>query len=254
MPNKYTNSTINDNANLIVPAVRFLYVYMLLTAANWEVSRSMPGNWFERLFLHRGMLWLLFAVNFLGTIYGYIWYGNQLVYTAEHYPAWLLPFVPDSPTASLFFTAALLLLLYPPKGLKGTLIRELIEALAVVTSVKYGIWAVAMIFAGGFQGDVIGWKDWMLVASHLGMAIEALIYARFFTLRRMLPVALLWTLANDMVDYSQGVFPWLPNELDDDLNEVQYFTIGLTLVSTAAAWLVTGKQRKHAYPARLRRR
>ncbi|WP_151734493.1 DUF1405 domain-containing protein ['Paenibacillus yunnanensis' Narsing Rao et al. 2020] len=209
----------------------------------------MPANGFERLFLHRGMIWLLFAVNFLGTIYGYIWYGNQLAYTAEHYPAWLLPFVPDSPTASLFFTVALLLLLYPPKGLKGTLVRELIEALAVLTSVKYGIWAVAMIFAGGYQGDVISWKDWMLVGSHLGMAVEALIYARFFTLRRMLPVALLWTLANDMLDYSQGIFPWLPSVLDDDLNEVQYFTIGLTLASTAAAWLFSGKLRRVPWSA-----
>ncbi|WP_042204277.1 DUF1405 domain-containing protein [Paenibacillus camerounensis] len=204
----------------------------------------MPVNFVDKLFKHRGVIWLLFIVNFLGTIYGYIWYGNQLAYTAENYPAWLLPFVPDSPTASLFFTIALLLLLYPPKGLKGTLVRELIEALAVVTSVKYGIWAVGVIFAGGAQGDVITWKDWMLVVSHTGMAVEALIYARFFSFRRMLPVALLWTLANDMVDYSAGVYPWLPSVLDDDLTEVQNLTILLTLLSAAAAWAASPRIRR----------
>ncbi|WNS44518.1 DUF1405 domain-containing protein [Paenibacillus sp. MMS20-IR301] len=212
----------------------------------------MPGNWFERLFRQRGIIWLLFIVNLLGTVYGYIWYGNQLVFTAENYPFWLLVFVPDSPTASLFFTAALLLLLYPPKGLKGTMLRQLIEALAVVTSVKYGIWAVSMIAAGGYQGDHVNWKDWMLIISHTGMAVEALIYARFFSFRRMLPLALFWTFANDMVDYSQGVYPWLPSVLDDDVIAVQYFTIGLTLFSTLAAWWFggrTGSGGLHAKPA-----
>lgn len=201
----------------------------------------MPFQWFDKLFKHRGVMWLLFIVNFLGTIYGYIWYANQLEFTAKNYPAWLLPFVPDSPTASLFFTLALLLLLYPPKGLKGTLIRELIEALAVVTSVKYGIWAVGIIFAGGYQGNSLDWKDWMLVVSHTGMAVEALIYARYFSLRRMLPLALLWTFANDMVDYSEGVYPWLPSVLEDDVTSVQYATIGLTFFSAAAAWLFGGR-------------
>ncbi|MBY0010183.1 DUF1405 domain-containing protein [Paenibacillus typhae] len=205
----------------------------------------MPVNMLDKLFKHRGIIWLLFIVNVLGTIYGYIWYGNQLEYTAQNYPAWLLPFVPDSPTASLFFTIALFLLLYPPKGLKGTLVRELIEALAVVTSVKYGIWAVGVIFAGGYQGDTISWKDWMLVVSHTGMAVEALIYARFFSFRRMLPVALLWTLANDMVDYSAGVYPWLPSVLDDDVTQVQYLTILLTLLSAAAAWIAGPKTRRY---------
>lgn len=210
----------------------------------------MPVHWFDRLFRDRRIIWLLFIVNLLGTVYGYMWYGNQLAFTAENYPVWLLPFVPDSPTASLFFTIALLLLLYPPKGLTGTLVRQLIEALAVVTSVKYGIWAVSMIVAGGYQGDTVNWKDWMLMISHTGMAVEALIYARYFSFRRMLPVALLWTFANDMVDYSEGVFPWLPSVLDDNISAVQYFTMGLTLFSTAAAWLFGGRTRRPALPGK----
>lgn len=215
----------------------------------------MPVQWFDKLFKHRGIIWLLFIVNLLGTIYGYIWYGDQLKLTAANYPLWLLPFVPDSPTASLFFTLALLLLLFPPKSYTGNNVRELIEALAVVTSVKYGIWAVSIIFAGGYQGDLISWKDWMLVISHTGMAVEALIYARYFAFRKMIPLALFWTLANDLLDYSYGIYPWLPSVLDDDVITVQYFTMALTLFSVAAAWLFSKRVRplESSYSFKIRR-
>ena len=52
---------------------------------------------------NKSFMWLLFFVNLLGSIYGYIWYESQLSTTE---PKFLL-FVPDSPTASLFFTLAL---------------------------------------------------------------------------------------------------------------------------------------------------
>ncbi|GIQ63775.1 hypothetical protein PACILC2_23430 [Paenibacillus cisolokensis] len=104
---------------------------------------------FGRPFLmNRGVLWTLFAVNLLGTIYGYLWYGDQLLFTIDNKPAWMIPFVPDSPTASLFFTLSLLYLLFPPErpsSLPGSVLRAVIEGLAAVTSVKYGIWAVVMI-------------------------------------------------------------------------------------------------------------
>lgn len=203
----------------------------------------MPGHWIKKLFKYRGVVWSLFIVNLLGTIYGYIWYGNQLEHTAANYPLWLLPFVPDSPTASLFFTIAILLLLYPPKSYTGNDVRELIEALAVVTSVKYGLWAVSINFANVFQGGTLTWKEWMLIISHTGMAVEALIYARFFSFRKMIPLALIWTLANDMLDYSYGIYPWLPELLRDDVNQIQYFTIALTIFSVAIAWLFSNKQR-----------
>lgn len=206
----------------------------------------MRKSWLDGILLNRGFLWLLFAVNFLGTVYGYIWYGNQLAFTAEHYPVWLLPFVPDSPTASLFFTVAVLLLLFPPKGVRGEYIRRVIEALAVLTSIKYGIWAVGIIFAGGLQGDMIGWQDWMLVVSHTAMAIEALLYARYFAIRSALPIALAWTLLNDAVDYSFGVFPWLPRVLEDDVIVVQWATIALTLFSFALS-RAAGRHRRRSF-------
>ena len=83
------------------------------------------------------MLWSLFAVNLLGSIYGFYWYKEQLMMTAS----WLNLFVPDSPTASSAFT--LVLLLYALRRRS-----PLIEAFAAVTLFKYGVWAVAVILAG----------------------------------------------------------------------------------------------------------
>lgn len=189
------------------------------------------------------MLWLLFLVNAAGTFYGYIWYGNQLQYTVDNHPLWQLVFVPDSPTASLFFTLSLLYLLFPRKGTPSKAfiaVRMGIEALAVVTSVKYGIWAVAMIVGGAMQGDTLEWQHYMLIASHLGMAFEALLYVRFMVFHRLAALlATMWLLLNDTIDYTYMVFPWLPNELEDDLPAIAVFTFGLSIASylgTLTVW------------------
>jgi uncharacterized membrane protein YpjA len=202
--------------------------------------------WSKSFLLNRPFLWLLFVVNLLGTIYGYIWYDSQLEWTAANKPLWTIPFVPDSPTASLFFTMALLYLLFPIKHpstfARGA--RVWIEALAVVCSVKYGVWAVAMIVAGAAQGDVLNWTHYMLMASHLAMAVEGLLYFRFMRAgTAALGVALVWLLLNDTVDYTLNVNPWLPDELEDDRGAVELFTYGLSLASFAAAWFA-GRLRK----------
>lgn len=197
--------------------------------------------WNSSILLYRPFLWLLFWVNLLGTIYGYIWYESQLIYTSEKFDTWLLVFVPDSPTASLFFTLALLYLLFPPKSASVLVTggRVIIEALAVVCSVKYGIWAVAMIVAGAWQGDQLEWTHYMLMASHLGMAIEALLYFRYMRAGLIaLLIGIGWLLLNDTIDYSYGVFPWLADELEDDLTAVRAFTYGLSICSFIAALLV----------------
>ncbi|MEC0243300.1 DUF1405 domain-containing protein [Paenibacillus dokdonensis] len=199
---------------------------------------SISFFWSRALLTNRFVLWLLFWCNLAGTIYGYMWYGEQMEYTIAHNAIWQVIFVPDSPTASLFFTIGILFLLYPPKSqaLKG--FSFLMESLAVVTSVKYGIWAVSIIFAGAAQGDHLVWQDWMLVASHLAMAVEALLFVRFFRFGALMLIpAAAWTFLNDIVDYTYGVFPWLPNELQDDLLGVQYFTLGLTVFSVLLAWV-----------------
>ena len=110
-------------------------------------------------------------VNLTGTIYGYDWYKWQLVKTE---PLFLI-FVPDSPTASLFFTIAIF----------GWLINrnfKLIEALALITLVKYGLWAVVMNLLTLIETGSIGWVGWMLIASHFGMAVQAVFIYHFINL------------------------------------------------------------------------
>jgi uncharacterized membrane protein YpjA len=170
---------------------------------------------------HKSTIWLLFVINFLGTIYGYIWYKNQLVDTTW----WLWPFVPDSPTASLFFTIVLLAFILRKRW-------PLIEAFAAVTLFKYGIWASVMIIWTGALGGELYWQHYMLLFSHLGMAVQAVLYSPYlsFNIKHLLIVAI-WTLTNDLLDYSIAIFPWLDQRLHPYLSTVYVFTLGLSLVS-----------------------
>ena len=206
---------------------------------------SLSFFWSRSVLMNRGFLWLLFWCNLLGTVYGYIWYDDQLLFTLQNYPAALLVFVPDSPTASLFFTLSLLFLLYPPsrRSLKNA--GYVIQGLAVVTSIKYGVWAASMIVAGwSFGGDMI-WQDFMLIASHLAMAVEALLYVRFFGFGMVsLMIAAGWTLLNDVMDYTFGIYPYLPYELQDYVGGVRTFTFTLTILSFIAGWIALKKAKR----------
>jgi uncharacterized membrane protein YpjA len=187
--------------------------------------------WFRTILYNRTMIALLFISNLIGTIGGYMWYGEQLIYTYENQSAWYLPFVPDSPTASLFFTVAMLLLLLD-KSLRDSFLGGLVVAFGMITSVKYGIWAVTMIFAGAAQGDILVWQDWMLVTTHVGMALEALLFVGLFALRpaQFILVAI-WMYTNDFLDYHRNIYPWLPKVLLDDLASIEAFTLTLSLFS-----------------------
>lgn len=197
-------------------------------------------SWFtSRAFLmDRRLLWLLLVCNGLGTAYGYVWYAEQLRWTLDHHPLWRIVFVPDSPTASLFFTIWLLLVLMRPERESGTyrIFRIAVEALAVLTLVKYGVWAVVMNAAQGLQGDPLDWQNWMLIASHAAMAVEGLLYTRFMRFGRLAALlALAWMLLNDTMDYGVGIYPWLPSVLGDDLTVIAAFTFALSAASYFAA-------------------
>jgi uncharacterized membrane protein YpjA len=176
-----------------------------------------------------------------GTVYGYYWYKDQLAATWSEHPHWQIVFVPDSPTASLWFALAVLWLWISPDQPRSRWIRMLrgiVEALGVVTSVKYGIWATAIIFAGWSQGALLDAASWMLIIGHSAMALCALLYARFFRFGAVaLLAAAVWTFLNDTIDYSFEVFPYLPSELYDDLMAVCLFTVLLTAISVISAAL-----------------
>lgn len=167
----------------------------------------------------RNFLRLLFWVNLSGTVYGYYWYSEQLLRT----PLPLLPFVPDSPTSSLFFTIAILLWL---RGRSS----PAIEAIAMMTSFKYGVWCVGVLLLYGIDDGFISPANQMLILSHAGMAAEALLYnfAYRFQVRHIWPGAV-WLLVNDFFDYVYGVHPYL--EDDRFLSEIAVFTVILSAVT-----------------------
>ncbi|ALC90129.1 hypothetical protein AM500_10265 [Bacillus sp. FJAT-18017] len=177
------------------------------------------------LLAYRPMLMLLLVVNIFGTIYGYIWYGWQL----DETPAKFLIFVPDSPTASLFFVFVLIAFLLKRNW-------PLIEALAIVTLIKYGIWAVVMnllVFAVTDKLDLIAW---MLMLSHLAMAVQGVLYAPFYRIKSWhLVVAALWTLHNDVIDYVFFMLPRYP-VLDRFIPQIGYFTFWLSVASIFITW------------------
>lgn len=177
-------------------------------------------NWFIHWLGKRSTLWLLLIVNFFGTLYGYYWYKNQL-FSTEWY---LWPFVPDSPTASLFFCFVLVAFILGKRW-------RYFEAFAAVTLVKYGVWATVMLIWTGLLGGELNWMHYMLIFSHLGMAVQALLFIPYFTfkLKHLLVVAI-WTLTNDIMDYSLGIFPALNPILHPYLGVISLFTVTLSLL------------------------
>ncbi|MFD1707144.1 DUF1405 domain-containing protein [Siminovitchia sediminis] len=184
-------------------------------------------NFLTMVLMDRRFLWLLLAVNVVGTVYGYYWYIPQLEVTPPHF----LLFVPDSPTASLFFVIVLVAFLrnthYP-----------LIEALALITLVKYGIWAVVMNILTLQVTGYLSWQGYMLIASHGAMALQGVLYAKRYQMKLWhVLAAAIWTLHNDVIDYVFLQYPKYPG-LEMFVKEIGYFTFWLSICSIGIALFV----------------
>jgi len=180
------------------------------------------------ILLDKRFLILLFIINLFGTIYGYMWYESQLSVT----PAIFIPFVPDSPTASLFFTIFLLFFIFGRNV-------PYIEALGMITLFKYGTWAVVMNLLTLVVEGSLHWSGYMLIASHGAMAIQGILYAPWYKIKmRHLVVAAIWTLHNDVIDYVFGMMP-VYSSLNDYMNEIGYFTFWLSILSIMIAYALT---------------
>ncbi|WP_174223957.1 DUF1405 domain-containing protein [Listeria fleischmannii] len=176
------------------------------------------GNHVYAWLQNRTFLRLLLIINFLGAIYGYIWYIPQLEITKPVF--WL--FVPDSPTAVLFFffvIAAFLAKKHWP----------LMEALAFVSLMKYGLWAVGMNIFLMIDTQTIIWTGVILMISHGFMAFQAMVYAPFYRFRiGHFMIAAVWVLHNDVIDYLFGQMP-IYMGLERFLPYIGYATFWLTI-------------------------
>ncbi|WP_404470568.1 DUF1405 domain-containing protein [Sutcliffiella horikoshii] len=182
-------------------------------------------TWFIHLLKTPVMLWLVLIINVLGTIYGYVWYGYQLAET----PAIFLIFVPDSPTASLFFCLVLV----------GFILKrnfKLFEALAIITLVKYGIWAVVMNILTLMETGYLPIEGYMLIVSHGAMAVQGVLYSPYYRFKLWhLVAAGIWTLHNDVIDYVFKMMPWY-GSLMKYLPQIGYFTFWLSIFSIGIAY------------------
>ena len=181
--------------------------------------------WF--LLSHRSFLILLFIINFLGTLYGYYWYIPQLEVTEPMYYI----FVPDSPTASLFFCIVIV----------GWLVGKhfkIMEALAVITLIKYGVWAVVMNFLTFADFGYTTGYGWMLIISHGLMAVQAVLYLPKYQFTYVsVAIAAVWTLHNDIIDYLFGQMPTY-NIINDYPAQIGYFTFWLSVACIGYALFV----------------
>ncbi|WP_284141303.1 MULTISPECIES: DUF1405 domain-containing protein [unclassified Virgibacillus] len=190
------------------------------------------------LLLDKRFLILLFIVNLAGTIYGFYWYKYQLAMT----PNIFLLFVPDSPTASLFFTIFLLFFIFGRN-------TPYIEALGMITLFKYGVWAVVMNVLTLIVDGSLSPAGYMLIASHGAMAIQGLLYAPYYKIKtRHIVVAAIWTLHNDVIDYVFGMMP-MYGSLNNFMDKIGYFTFWLSILSISIAYWLT--KEKSTKPLRL---
>jgi uncharacterized membrane protein YpjA len=178
------------------------------------------GHWFLSIPRQRLWLRLLIIINFLGSLYGFYWYWDQLVVT----PPALWIFVSDSPLSTFYFAALLATLLSGRRpGPFG--------GLAYMGLVKYGFWTIFIIGLFWITGGGFTWVDLMLFLSHLAMVIEACLFFRVHPASRVsLGAAMVWYLVNDYLDYFRGYHPTYP-EANPEFGLVR-------AVSLASTWVV----------------
>ncbi|MGI6145073.1 MAG: DUF1405 domain-containing protein [Clostridia bacterium] len=175
-------------------------------------------NGWRQFFLDPRVLKIILFINILGSIYGYYWYRVQLQLTPLRF--WI--FIPDSPLSTTLFSIAIFLILCKRKF-------PFLYFLAFITVIKYGLWAVFVNTHFWLLSGQVHWVEFMLWLSHLGMALEGIIYLRLF-----LPslyewgVVGFWMMFNDYVDYAWDLHPYL--YLQAQLPVVEVFTYCLTFV------------------------
>lgn len=184
-----------------------------------------------RIFWQPWFLWALVGVNAGGTVWGILWYWEQLVRT----PWYFLPVVPDSPLSAAMFGIFILLLIDGREQEPGT-VRQWIAWTGVLGCIKYGMWTTVILTQYFMtRGVQPGLQDWMLYLSHGGMALQGLVYGHRLPRRAVAAsLAVLWLTVNDFFDYTFLVYPRLP--LPGQVAFAGWTNVCLTLLVAAFAF------------------
>jgi uncharacterized membrane protein YpjA len=153
----------------------------------WYVA-PLP-EWLEDLALR--FAWVIFAINLVGTAFGFWYYRVQFDVT----PLLAWPLVPDSPVATLFIALSL-------AAYKLDVEADWLHALAFFGCLKLGLWTPFVQLVVNGQAGLWWGMYWFLILSHLGMAVQAFVIHRYATFSvPAVGVAVLWYGFNDVVDY-----------------------------------------------------
>jgi len=157
-------------------------------------------------------MWLLLAINLIGSIYGFYWYRQQLAET----PGILKLFVPDSPTASSLFTLALFMILIKKP-------KPFLTLMACGWLIKYGLWAAIINSHFYFIGENYTFTNFHLTLSHLGMAAEGLLFMNDANYNKYHLIIFIFSMiTSDVLDYKLGIHPWL---FDQSQLQVALFSV-----------------------------
>lgn len=186
------------------------------------------GPWvrFSRWVVMTPLVWLVVAVNLGSAVAGYIhWYGSSISAAPWYY--WL--FVPDSPLAVTFVSAAFLVYHCGRRS-------DLLGLLASGACIKYGLWTVFIWFTDYLWGGVYDFEAVTMSLTHLIMVVEGLILLPFVRFRPIpLVVASLFLIVNDLVDYVSSYHPRVPHP--EQMGVVARFSAATT-AAVLAVWIV----------------
>lgn len=184
------------------------------------------------------------AINLVGTAFGFWYYGLRPFSTPRlagqfaYEPLVMWPFVPDSPTATLFIGLSLgLWWLGRP--------NEWLNVLAFFGCIKLGLWTpfALLAFADGF-GSLHPAMYHFLFWSHLGMVLEAFLIHRYSAFPpAAIALAVAWYGFNDLVDYFVPIVggphhTWIPPQFVE--GAVTHPPGPHTLIAGAAVLLTVG--------------
>ncbi len=161
---------------------------------------------FDRVLENRLLVKIIVLANLAGTAFGFYWYRDLLL--SQKFSLW--PLIPDSPLSTLFIAFSLTLFLYNRSN-------SLIDALAFVGNLKYGLWTVfvQLYFFQELIATTSIYLYLFITFSHLLMFLQAFLVLRYSDLSLKAGLtAVLWFLVNDFVDYSLGVHATLPVEVE----------------------------------------